>query len=522
MEQQPISAASIDPFTPAIIQPADLVGCQYRRVQQSRFPDTSPTEQSALRKLRLATAREEVLATLPTAPAKGDRRNFLRIDLAGSDTEDEREFATLEALAARANIVTSAVLRASIGDPGSEGSVLVALDALIRRADGTYMPLLVSNHRVARPATDTRRQVRVVDTSRLGLGAGYTVGARLKHHSIDSFTLAAAARALEELGLGSRRGALIGQNRAQAYILNTDLLQPGLDAALRIPAATQARRIKECVGCRFWRHCQQELQARDDLSLFLPGDRGQAFREQGIETVQGLIDARLGPPSLLAAAWRAGIPVLKTADEVQFPRFDVEIDVDVEAYLDQGAYLWGTFDGRSYRPFVTWGGLGQAEEARNFANFWAWLVQQRRAAAQASKSLGVFCYSAHGENHWLKFSARRFHGKYPDVPSVEEVTEFISSPQWIDVFASVKAQLVGPEGIGLKVVAPQAGYHWAQDNVDGEASVALYLEAIGQVEGADPQAARDTLLSYNGDDCQATAAVRKWLAAGAPGAPKLG
>ena len=34
-------------------------------------------------------------------------------------------------------------------------------------------------------------------------------------------------------------------------------------------------------------------------------------------------------------------------------------------------------------------------------------------------------------------------------------------------------------------------------------------------------AARAALLSYNGDDCRATAAVRRFLAAGAPGLPSM-
>ncbi|CAB0864906.1 recombinase RecB [Corynebacterium diphtheriae] len=101
---------------------------------------------------------------------------------------------------------------------------------------------------------------------------------------------------------------------------------------------------------------------------------------------------------------------------------------------------------------------------------------------------------------------------------------FIQSGQWHDVFVAVKNNLVGPEGLGLKVVAPAAGFSWEANDVDGEASVNLYREAVGLDTHVDAETSanvRATLLSYNGDDCRATAAVRSWLNAGAPGVPLL-
>ncbi|QQU26643.1 TM0106 family RecB-like putative nuclease [Corynebacterium ulcerans] len=510
--------------TDICLQPSDLVGCRYRLVQASRHPGVSPTHNSQLRYERRVQAKEEARAFFPTAPSLGDSRNFLRIDIPpqGRDDADATDadpdapwFATLEALAAQATIITNPVL---LGEDNGR-AWRVRLDALVRRPEGTYMPVLISNHRVARP--HPQKTIKVMATARLGLGTPYSAHFKLKHHASDSYALGLAARALDRLGVGSSRAGLIGQDRELVFLLNTDFFQQGLDVALAVPNPDHARRVKECASCRYWEFCEQELKASDDLSLFLSGDRGEPYRERGITTVNGLIDANLGAPSQLARAWRDGVDIVRKSPEVTFPRFDVEIDIDVEAYLDQGAYLWGTYDGEEYRPFVTWEGLGGEAEAQAFARMWAWLKQRREAALAAGKTVGVFCYSAHGENHWLRFSARRFHGRYEGVPSEAEVSAFIASGEWQDVFVAVKKQLAGPKGLGLKVVAPAAGFHWDADDVDGETSVHLYREATGDVAGADLEAAQATLLSYNGDDCRATAAVRHWLAEGAPGVPAL-
>lgn len=506
-----LGLSSVNEKRGTILRPSDLVGCRYRGVQRLRFGDLPEPESSIARKRRLAAAQEAVRELLPTRASIGDKGRFLRVDIPREPEPTERFLATLEAIAAGASLIVGPVLEYDFDEPWQ-----VFLDALYRRPDGTYVPVMVSNHRVARP--DPNRRVNVVATARLGLGKEVPGGFKLKSHALDSYALAMADRILDECGVACHRGGLIGQDRSRVFILDTDLLQQGLERALEVPPPPAARRIAECAGCRFWPVCEKELTSRDDLSLFLPGQRGNKFREQGIETVQALIDAQLGAPSSLAAAWRAGIDVLKKVERPDAPRFDVEIDIDVEAYLDQGAYLWGAFDGERYHPFATFEGVGGEAEAQNFARFVQWIRGRAAQTKAAGQSFGVFCYSQQGENHWLRFSARRFAGT-PGVPSIEEVEEFIASEHWVDVFALVKSQLAGPHGLGLKVVAPAAGFTWDAEDVDGEESINLYRDARGFSDEA--ERARETLLSYNGDDCRATRAVREWLRAGVPGAPSL-
>ncbi|WP_018117765.1 TM0106 family RecB-like putative nuclease [Corynebacterium mastitidis] len=488
----------------------DLLGCGYKQVQRRRFPATPPTDAARHRHRRRLDAVAAVLALLPTGPAIGDARarRFCRLAVDTSDADADLD--TLEALAKGANLVEGAVFTGT-----HEGVPWVAeVDLLALLPDGTYLPVAVSNHRVGRPRAGARAEV--IPTARLGLGQPHPEEYALKHHSSDSFRLALAARALAEYGLGDGRAGLIGQDRRRVFLLNAGVFQSAVDSALGRPEPAGPRRLKECADCRFWAHCEPELRAADDLSLFLPGDRGERFRRRGIHTVTALADAGLGEASALARAWQRGTPVLRRPTLDAPPRADVEVDIDVEAYLDQGAYLWGTYDGRDYRPFATWEGLGGEAEARNFAALWRWLMDTRQRARERGLTFRAYCYARHGENHWLRSSARRL----PGGPTEREVEEFLRGPEWVDVFDSVRASLAGPFGLGLKVVAPQAGFRWRDEGFDGEESVNAYRVAVGRDPG-DAEAARRLLLRYNGDDCRATAAVRAWLCEGAPGARPL-
>lgn len=488
-----------------MLQPSDLVGCRYRRVQAKRFPDLPHTHLSEARAVRADAARATVLAKLPVKPDSRATR-FRRIDLGPlgplpQDEQFDRYLATLEALAAGYTHITGGVLEA--------GNLTANVDILLREGDA-YTPINVSNHRVERKSP--KHRAFAVPTYRLGLSQPLEVGYRVKQRASDSVRLAVAARALRQLGLDSGRGGYIGQDRDRAFLIPTDNLEQSLTAALAVPVPDGPRRTKECASCRFWDKCEPELIAADDLSLFLPGERGLKYREQGIHTVQGLIDAGLGEPSQLAAAWRAGVPLLRRPQPAEVPRADVEVDVDMEAYLDQGAYLWGAWHQGEYHPFVTWEPLGGRAEAANFEAFWSWLMGVRADALAQGKTFKAYCYSAHGENHWMTMSAKRF-----GTPSLAEVEAFIASDEWVDLFVYVKQAFAGPFGLSLKTVAPVAGFHWDVDDFDGEESVAARRVAL-----AGDMSARERLLTYNADDVQATAVVRDWMSAGASGVPLLG
>src|SRR5699024_4787617 len=131
----------------------------------------------------------------------------------------------------------------------------------------------------------------------------------------------------------------------------------------------------------------------------------------------------------------------------------------------------------------------------------------------------AYCYSAHGENHWMRMSAQRFHEHTPGVPSVEEVDAFINSGESADMFVHVKKNFVGPSRLSLKTEETRAGFFWEQSDFDGEESVNARRVAIKT--DAVAMRAREMLLTYNADDVQATHAVREWMSDNAPNVPRL-
>ena len=458
-----------------------------------------------LRQPQMDAARARVFEMLPVKRALGDgrRKAFTRIDIDPGAGVDARVVETRLALKRRAHLITNAALEGAIdGVPA-----LAEADVLMRTEKG-YAPVIISNHRVARE--HPHEKIQMVPTGRIGLGAPITVRAKGRHHTVDGYRLAMAYLLLGDLADG--RGGVIGQDRTRAYIVDPSRYTQPLRDALAVEMPDEPKRMKQCASCRFWPLCKPRLKELDDISLLLPGGRGDVWRERGLHTVQSLIDSGPAEPAALARAWRAGIPVLRREQMAKVPRADVEIDIDMEAYLDQGAYLWGAYDSETYHPFVTWEEVGAEAEEANFVAFWSWLMARRRDAHEAGQTFRAYCYAAGGENHWLRSSARRFASVDAD-----EVADFIASDEWVDVFALVRRSLVGTDGLGLKVLGPVVGFEWEDDDVDGERSVAL--RRAGRLGD---EAARAMLLRYNEDDCRATRAVRDFLDAGAPGVPEFG
>ncbi|WP_363316432.1 ribonuclease H-like domain-containing protein [Corynebacterium sp.] len=505
---------------------------------------------------RARLRRQAVAAALPRTSRFGERLVPTRVDVEDDGTAEEQ---TLEALAAGTRLI--------VGGRLADGALACDVDLLVRTDDGagpttgmTYMPVTVTSHTVAARTASTagtagtagrprNTGVRVVDVAALGLARPLPVG--LKHRStpVDSQKVAVAHVLLEVMGLGSGDVGFIGADLSQCLVIPAERVVPGLVRALEAPVPAEPTRVRECGTCEFHNHCRARLLRNGDLSLMLPGDRAARWRDEGIGTLAELASAGRGETSALATAWLAGVGYLRRPLRRWIVRTDlwcghtfrmpgrlldgeepmadeladaVEIDVDMEAHPDRGTFLWGTFDGSVYRSFADFGRSG--DEGRHVASFWTWLSARRAAAADEGRVCRVYCYSRQGENHWLRHYAGRFGGaRYPlpdgreaVMPTLDEVNDFLASEEWVDVFDLVRAAVAANSSLGLKSVAPLAGFTFSQEDVDGRVAVDLFEVAVGG-DGA----AQRTLERYNADDCFATAAVRNWLRRGAPGIPAL-
>lgn len=392
---------------------------------------------------------------------------------------------------------------------------------------------------------------------------------KMRSHHRDSLALAHAYRLLQDFGIASTqmRGGIIGfgspaddpgwddgavivwhllaepggadSGGGEPTVLEeydarfADRLRVARAAAGRLPALARPSKISECRTCPWWPVCGPELAAAHDVSLLAAGNDVDILRAAGASTYD---DVAAMPPATVAAlpltgipprearlrarALVAGIPLVRRREALDPVRADVEMDVDMESYGDEGAYLWGTLLSGApiaghppgYRPFVTWQGLDSDAAATNFVAFWAYLNSVRTACARAGLSFAAYCYSHQAEERWLLGTPARFPGR-PGMPTREEVVRFCRSDEWIDLLQEVKRLFVRPGSLRLKSIAPLAGFAWRDAEPGGENSMAWYRIAAGRdsAPADDVAAYRTRVLRYNEDDVRATLRLRQWI-----------
>jgi predicted RecB family nuclease len=191
--------------------------------------------------------------------------------------------------------------------------------------------------------------------------------------------------------------------------------------------------------------------------------------------------------------------------------------------IEDGVYLWGALvndhSGRfaadgGYHAFADWSAMEGAVESNLFASFWAWLTDRRGRALDAGLTFRAYCYNAAAENGQMRRLAAT-------VGLSDEIDEFISSDEWVDLLKVFNTQLLTGSSVGLKTVAPLYQFSWDVDDPGGAESMLRYDVALS---GSHPAAdeARDWLLTYNRNDVEATAALREWLDTLANNFPSIG
>ncbi|HEY5026208.1 MAG TPA: TM0106 family RecB-like putative nuclease [Acidimicrobiales bacterium] len=249
---------------------------------------------------------------------------------------------------------------------------------------------------------------------------------------------------------------------------------------------------------------EEDIHVAGDLDRILGATF--AYRDAAMGDLPAQIDrarARLGA---LPAYRDRGV------DELEVPRADVEIDVDMESAA-LGTYLWGVLvqkrdqepgRGPDYLAFVSWDPSAFTGELDAFARFWTWLRDRREDAQRLGRSVRVYCYNKGAEGTHMRRIATRLGLE-------DEVEAFLTSDDWVDLMAVVREQLVTGTAMGLKTVAKLAGFQWRGEDGGGGLAMVRYAEAVDDPDAEVRAAARRWILEYNEDDVRATAALRHWL-----------
>ncbi len=285
-------------------------------------------------------------------------------------------------------------------------------------------------------------------------------------------------------------------------------LTPIIDALDLEPPGTPLRAV---IGNRRWR----QLEKLNDAGLFLLGDaRKLCLRTAGYPPMGGLpgqIDQARAVLGDVMVYRRRGVI------DIEVPRGDVEVDVDVENDED-GVYLWGTLvsnraglDGieEGYRPFCDWRLLDPQSEAELFAQFWEWFSRLWNKVTDAGSSFRAYCYNEAHENSRMRRCAAV-------AGLLDEVEEFIASGQWVDLLKVFMAHLITGNPVKLKATAPLSGFSWDVEEAAGDESMVQHDDAV-----LGDEAARDWLLTYNRNDVEATLALRDWLQDSAGSFPSI-
>lgn len=311
----------------------------------------------------------------------------------------------------------------------------------------------------------------------------------------------------------------------QAFEHAMEELRPRLKEALEGTRAILAGQVvPEPIhgGCPWpWRaFADGQAAARQDLSL-LPGV-GKATRETlraaglrtlgdiaaaGVTALAGLPRVTAGKARALRAAAEAlltGRPVRINPGSLPLPPAPVEIFVDLEGAEAADAagdpipldYLIGTLTRQRgeglYRPFLA---TSPAEEGRMAAEFVAF--------CETWPDAPLYHWHSYERSHLKTLFERYGIAAGRAAALLDRLTDLHR--------LATRAVAFPVPGTGLKPVANALGFSWRLPGVDALESIVLFLEYT-----SDPTRHADALtriLTYNEDDCRATAFVKDWLAA---------
>ena len=476
----------------------DHVSCP-RRVDLDLHGDRNAREElSAFVRMLWERGASHEAATVGDLP-EGARR------LAGLPGE-ERERLTLDALAARADVIQGGRISADdlLGDPDlliRRGDRYIAADIKSGRADEGGSAEDGDGRPKAHYAVQVAHYTDILE--RLGQSAGRTAeiwdiaGRRVRYDLMEA------------------RGPRTPTSWWDFYEETRDAVR----AIVADPHSTKGALASRCGLCHWRSVCTAELVAADDLTL-IPV-LGRAAREglsTHFATVRELasIDpeafvvgrktsfAGVGPDRLRTFHARAKLLSTPGAGAylsaaVELPATAEEIFFDIEADpMRDVVYLHGFVHRLDRNPatqrFVAFTAERPTPDAERdaFAGAMAHLADHPDAT--------IYYYSKYERTAYRKLQQR-----FPDVCPAEEVEALFRQPRSIDLYCDVvtKATEWPTRNHSIKTLAKHLGFAWRDLDPSGAASIEWYNRWVE----TEDRTILQRIVDYNEDDCIATAVL---------------
>lgn len=294
------------------------------------------------------------------------------------------------------------------------------------------------------------------------------------------------------------------------------LLEQGVDLAHlfdRLDGAANDTPIGEVIG----RAKRGQIARLDASGVRTAADarsldrRLAAYSPRSVRNLSASID--------MARARLADQPVFlaRGIDRIDVPRGDVEVDLDLENADDGGVYLWGALVtdragtglvDEDYRPFVTWDPNLAVGEVVVFDQLCTWLDRLLDTVTEGGFTVTVYCFNEKAEAGALRRLASLPQADPRWGPLIEQL---VTSDAWIDLLPVCRSGLVTGGPMGLKHLAPLAGFSWEDDDPGGEQSMTWYHHAVNDPDPEVRAANQQRILAYNRNDVEATLALRNWL-----------
>jgi len=318
-------------------------------------------------------------------------------------------------------------------------------------------------------------------------------------------------RHLRDLGITER------SQIADLHYPTASLLKSGveIDVFLDLGEAVESSVLLESLRPQ----AKKQLQVLNEAGVHAVADLVR-FTDADTTAVGGFIAKRI----LDARAPLGPEPVYRRpgVDELTVPRADIEIDIDMEN-VNEGVYIWGALiNDRTkpdtkpeYIPFVSWEPINDEEELEVFLAMWNWLTTQRDQAKDNGLTMKAYVWHEPAENYHLRRISEAANSRLE-----EQVENLINSDVWVDLKRVFEKSWITGGSVGLKSIAPLAGFEWDVDDPGGGLSMVKYDEAVA-VDPQSADAAREWILDYNRGDVEATSVIREWLTADGSAWPEV-